>query len=471
MYRKLKNNFALRGWHGLPYGLMDTKTGQTGFLDATTFQALSFCDGKMNLDSPLLLPAHREAISRLESTGVIEVCPAGSELEPWQKYRRSLGRYAVSAHWSITGRCNLRCRHCYMSAPQAKYGELTTEECLRIIGQIEEAGIGQVSLTGGEPLVREDFWQLVEELQQRRIIIRQIYTNGMLVTEKLLEGLKARGITCSFSLSFDGCGCHDWMRGVPGAEESVIAAIRLLRSRGFTVGIETALYRDNIPRMHETYELLKALGVSHWKTSPAMNVGNWQQEQGHYDLPIKALYAAYLDLIALHQADGAPLSLMLGGFYYGRKHSKEPVIPMVRFDGTDAALRQILCRSCRLNLYNMADGKLLPCIPMTGSAVEEEMPSLLDGTIVQALAGSRFFEVIDTKLDAVLENNPECAACEHRLRCGGGCRACGMTLGDNFYSVDTYSCFFFKNGYEQKVQGQVALYQRIEEELSCQRKT
>ena len=136
MYKKLKSQFALRGWHGLPYGIMDTKTGQTGFIDAVAFQAASFCDGKMNLDSPLVLPAHRESIAKLESAGVIEDCPSDTELEPWQKYCRSSGRYAASAHWSITGHCNLRCRHCYMSAPQAKYGELTTEECLRIIDQI-----------------------------------------------------------------------------------------------------------------------------------------------------------------------------------------------------------------------------------------------------------------------------------------------------------------------------------------------
>lgn len=460
LYKKLKSQYALRGWHGLPYGIMDTKTGQTCFIDAVTFQAVSFCDGKMNLESPLVLPAHRESIRKLEDGGVVEECSPDAELEEWQKYRRSVGRYAASAHWSITGRCNLRCRHCYMSAPQAKYGELTTEECLRIVEQIAAAGIGQVSLTGGEPLVRADFWQLVDALLERRIVIRQIYTNGLLVTEALLEGLKSRGIHCSFSLSFDGCGCHDWMRGLSGAEEAVIAAIRLLRFHGFDVGVETALHTDNLPRMKETFELLKSLGVSHWKTSPAMNVGNWQQEQGEYDLPIDVLYAAYMDLIALHQADGAPLDMMLGGFYFGRRGSKDVMIPLVKFDGTDTALRQVLCRSCRVNLHIMADGKLLPCIPMTGSAVEAEMPNLLKTTIAEALVGSRFFDVIDMKLSDVLANNPECADCEHRLRCGGGCHACGMAFGGSLFSADPYSCYFFKNGYEQKVKEQVALYQQ-----------
>jgi len=451
MYQRLKANLALRGWQGLPYGIMDTKTGKTAFLDTVTFQAAGFCDGEMNLGSPLVLPAHRAAIDKLSVAGMIEECLQGAGLQNWQKYHSSPGRYAALAHWSITGRCNLRCRHCYMSAPQAKYGELTTGECLKIIDQISDAGIGSVSLTGGEPLVRKDFWELVDALLARRIVISQIYTNGLLVTDELLEQLKSRGISCSFSLSFDGCGCHDWLRGAVGAEMAVIEAIRKIRLHGFEVGIETALYSKNLPRMGETYELLKSLGVHRWKMSPAMDVGNWQEEQGRYAIPMDELYAAYLDLIKLHQRDDTSIALMLGGFYYGKQHSKDYLIPLIKFDGTESSLRQVACRSCRLNLYIMADGKLLPCIPMTGSAVEPEMPNLMESTIVQALSNSRLFDRIDTRVEQVLANNPECAKCDHRLRCGGGCRACAMVFSGDYFGADPYSCYFFKNGYEQKI--------------------
>lgn len=460
MYRRLKNNFALRGWQRLPYGIMDTKSGKTAFLDTITFQAASFCDGKMCLDSPLILPLHREALDKLQASGITEDCPPGSSLEFWQKYRLSAGRYAASAHWSITGRCNLRCRHCYMSAPQAKYGELTTAECLRIIDQITEAGIGSVSLTGGEPLIRKDFWQLVDALLEQHIAINRIYTNGLLVTDEFLQQLKNRGISCSFSISFDGCGCHDWMRGIPGTEMAVVNAIRRIRLFGFKVGIETALYSTNLPRMEETYKLLKSLDVYRWKMSPAMNSGNWKQENGNYDILVDELFATYLDLIRIHQSDGAPLDMILGGFYYGKNNCHDYFIPYIKFDGSEKVLRQVVCQGCRVNLHIMADGRLLPCMPMTGSPVEAEMPSLLNSTICEELCSSRFFDTIDTHVDAVFRNNLECAACEYRLRCGGGCRACAMNFSNDFYSVDPYSCYFFKNGYEYKVHEQVALYKQ-----------
>lgn len=451
MYRRLKDPFALRGWQGLPYGITDTKSGRTMFLDAAAFQAASFCDGQINLDSPLVLALHKVAIEKLEDQGVIEECTADSVLQPWQKYRKSDGRFAASVHWSITGKCNLNCRHCYMSAPQAKYGELSTDQCLAIIDQITYANIGSVSLTGGEPLVRKDFWQLVDVLQERRINIRQIYSNGLLVSDELLEKLQERSVNCSLSLSFDGCGCHDWMRGAPGAEQSVIDAVKRACRHGFQVSIETTLYKDNLHGLRLTYELLKSLGIRSWKMSPAMSVGNWEQEEGRYDIPVKELYAAYLEMIRWHNDDGAPLELLLGGFYYRSHGSKEYHIPFAKFDGTKNALSQTACRSCRLHPYIMADGKLLPCIPMTGTSIEKEMPSLLDTTISQALNDSRYFEIIDTRLEALLKNNAECSACEHKMRCGMGCRACAIDATGDFYGIDPHSCYFFKNAYEEKI--------------------
>lgn len=453
MYFRLKDSFALRGWKSIPHGLSSLHTGQVRFLDPLTFQAASFCDGKTDVDSPLILPAHRQAMGKLVEAGIVVKCAAGEGLSEHQRYRKSLGRFAASVHWSITGKCNLRCRHCYMSAPQGKYGELSTEECLRIIGQIADANIGMVSLTGGEPLVRQDWWQLVDALWERRIVISQIYTNGVLVTDDLLEKLKDRGLECEFSLSFDGCGCHDWMRGVDGAEQAAVNAIRRARRHGFPVSIETTLYRGNLNKLTETYELFKGLGVCRWKTSPAMSTGNWAREGGNYDITVEELYEAYLGLIQRHYRDKAPFGLMLGGFYHCEQGADGYSIPAVKYNGDESALRQTACRSCRIHPYIMADGRLLPCIPMTGTAVEERMPSLLTTTIAAALNESEYFDIIDTRLEALFRENDECTGCEHKLRCGMGCRAAALHCSGSLYGRDVYSCHLFKNGYEERIKG------------------
>lgn len=451
MYQRLKDQYVFRGWKGLPYGITDTSSGRTALLDALTFQAACFCDGQTDLDSPLVLPTHREAIEKLREAGIVEECSQGQGLDGFQKHRKSEGRFANSIHWSITGKCNMNCRHCFLSAPEAKYGELSTAQCLSIIDQISDANIGKVSLTGGEPLVRGDFWQLVDAFLEKRIIIHQLYTNGLLVTDELLEELKARKIDCKLFLSYDCVDSHDWMRGISGAEEMVIEAIERAHRHGFSVGIETALHKNNLHKLTETYELLKSLGISSWKVSPTVSVGNWEQEQGQYDIPREDLYGAYLQLIKRYQADEAPFTIMLGGVYYCEKGSTQYQIPIIKFDGSENALKQPVCRSARLNLYIMADGKLLPCIPMTGTHIENEMPDLLTTTLPEAMEDSRYFDLIDLRLGTLLQKNQECDSCEYKLRCGMGCRAQAVQASGDYYGNDPESCFFFKNGYEEKI--------------------
>jgi sulfatase maturation enzyme AslB (radical SAM superfamily) len=127
---------ALRGWLKLPWAAVDYKTGRTRFLKRAEFEELAAQEG----------------------------------LADWQKYRLYNNRYMKSAMWSITGRCNYRCKHCYLYAGDAKYGELPTPTMLDIARQIAECGIMRVSLSGGEPLVRSDFWEIADALLDRRVI-------------------------------------------------------------------------------------------------------------------------------------------------------------------------------------------------------------------------------------------------------------------------------------------------------------
>ncbi len=451
MFYKLKERYRLRGWERLPYAIQDVATGGVVFLDEKAFQAVSFCNGMVDADLPLLLPAHREIVARMKESGVVEECSFGEGLQDEQKYRPIPCRYIRKAHWSITGRCNLKCRHCYMSAPHAKYGELSLEKCLDIVRQISEAGILDVSLTGGEPLVRTDFFDIVDALLDERITISQVFTNGVLVDDALLNEFEARGIRPEFSLSFDGIGCHDWLRGVPGAERKAIEAIRLLCSRGFTVSIETALYRGNLHTLRTSLDLFAELGVESWKATPATDAGEWLNEKGRYTLSVGELYEAYLDFIPYFREAGAPLTLMLGGFFLCRKGEDSYRIPCRKYDGSRKMLRQTVCGSARTTMYISAEGKLLPCIPLSGMPLQDEMPDITKTSLCGALSDSKYLRMIDTRLEDLLEENERCASCEHRLSCGGGCRAGALAAGNEYLGVDESTCAFFKNGYEERI--------------------
>jgi radical SAM protein with 4Fe4S-binding SPASM domain len=451
MYYKLHERFALRGWDRLPYAVQDIHTGRTQFLDEQSFRAASFCDGMMDCDSVLLLPVHKKFIAEMKKNGAAVPCEYGDGLKDYQKYRPAPCRFIRQAHWSITGKCNMRCRHCYMSAPEAKYGELSHDTCMDIIKQLSAAGIAQVSLTGGEPLVRSDFLELVDALLAERIIITQIYTNGKRVNQGLLDELKKRGIQAEFSLSFDGVGWHDWMRGVDGADAMTVKAIKLLRDNDFEVSIESAFHAKSLPSLEKTMLLLGELGVRSWKTNPVAESGNWLEQDQEMNIGIDELYQAYLNLIPRFLAAGSPLNMMLGGFFYCKKGSKEYFHPCKKYDGTEKSLRQTMCGSARTTLYIAADGKLLPCIPLSGLPIQDEMPNITEIPLAEALSDSQYLRRIDTRLEDMLEVNKDCAECEHKLVCGGGCRAGALMSGEDYLGRDKYICHFFKNGYEAKV--------------------
>ena len=161
MFYRLKSNLCLRGWQGLAWALVRRPGNQLTPLNQNQFQVLTLCDGETELPSGLLTPQMEQILQQYLSDGLVEASPEVRPLDAGQYYRYYRNRYVAKVLWSITGRCNFRCRHCYMDAPDAMLGELSTAEALDLIDQMADCGVLQVALTGGEPLVRQDFWQLV----------------------------------------------------------------------------------------------------------------------------------------------------------------------------------------------------------------------------------------------------------------------------------------------------------------------
>ena len=97
--------------------------------------------------------------------GLVVVCEPGDEITPWQRLRLSSTRYFPHINWSITGKCNFNCLHCFMAADNAPMmDEFTWEECLALLDEVEYAGIQTITLTGGEPMLHPHFMDLCREI-------------------------------------------------------------------------------------------------------------------------------------------------------------------------------------------------------------------------------------------------------------------------------------------------------------------
>ena len=453
MYYKLKPQYRLRGWDKLPCAIEDRQKHSVRFITPLQMDALKLCSGKIDLSLALVPEEIRQTIPELEKAGLIVPCQPGDGILPVQEYRQYPCRYIHTAHWSITGGCNYRCKHCYMSAPEAKFGHLERETVLRMAGEIADCGIMNVSLTGGEPLIRPDFLEIVDALLEGGVRITQIYTNGALVNEKLLQALDRRGVHPEFNMSFDGVGWHDWLRGVTGAEEAVDRAFCLCRDMGFPTGAEMCIHWANRHTLRATMNHLKDVGCGWVKTCPVSNTGEWRKNGYGESIDNRALFQTYLDYLPQYYEDGMPVPMMLGGFFSASPEKPlEYDVPLFR---PPAEPRKcVVCGHARHVMYISPEGRALPCMSLTGSSVQAEFPLIPEIGLARCITDSRYMDFINTRADKVLEHNPECTQCTFRLWCQGGCRASGLSdsgdLNDLLYR-DSACCELFRGGWIVKI--------------------
>ncbi len=171
-------------------------------------------------------------LENLLELGVLEASDDPmAPLEEYQEYKVFDSGFIQVAEWGITGRCNLKCRHCLVNSPDYHDKDLSLDECLRIVEQLHDCGLRRIELTGGEPFMRKDWAEIVKALSDKEIVITDIFTNGLFLTDKVLDVFKGCGQRPRFQISYDGYGHHDWLRQFPGAQEGAERAIELLASR------------------------------------------------------------------------------------------------------------------------------------------------------------------------------------------------------------------------------------------------
>jgi len=164
--------------------------------------------------------------------------------------------------WEITKRCNLSCAHCRASADDTICeGELSTEECFRVIDEIAAIGKPILILTGGEPLLRPDVFEIGKYAASRGLRV-VLGTNGTLITPKTAEAIKSVPIArIGVSLDFPSEELQDRFRGKAGAFAAAIAGIGEARRAGIPVQINSTITRMNAPHLDRLLTLALDLGA------------------------------------------------------------------------------------------------------------------------------------------------------------------------------------------------------------------
>lgn len=163
--------------------------------------------------------------------------------------------------WNMTQSCNLKCKHCYADSEGRKYtGELSTEEGIKFLEDLAAFKVPVILFSGGEPLMREDIFQLVSKAA--RLGIRAaVSTNGTLITGEVAERIKRAGVEY-VGISLDGTGeLNDRFRGKKGAFQKALEGIRACRKTDQKVGLRFTINRHNYEEIEDIFYLVKEEGI------------------------------------------------------------------------------------------------------------------------------------------------------------------------------------------------------------------
>jgi AdoMet-dependent heme synthase len=183
--------------------------------------------------------------------------------------------------WELTRNCNLNCVHCRAAASKGPHdGELTLPECKQILDQLAAFASPTIILTGGEPLLRDDIFDIIEygNAKGLRLVMA---INGTLLTEEKAQKLKKGGIK-RVSLSLDGkdAKTHDAFRGVIGSYNAVMRAADTLNNIDLPFQINTTVTRFNVDDLLDIYNLVKTIGAVAWHVFLLVPVGRGKELKG-----------------------------------------------------------------------------------------------------------------------------------------------------------------------------------------------
>ncbi|MFZ2070496.1 MAG: radical SAM protein [Halobacteriota archaeon] len=330
--------------------------------------------------------------------------------------------------WAVTKRCNLRCKHCSISDEDPE--ELSTEEGFRLIEDAAKLGPVKFGFTGGEPLLREDIYDLIEYAASFEMQV-VMATNGTLITNEVAKRLKKAGLERA-AMSIDAIGsAHDAFRGVNGAFKKMLHGMKACEKEELAVQFFTTVTRDNyseIPKIIKFADELKlwriyliyliAVGrgkaISEACLSTDENMAfldytvNTQKKVNTWLKPIcNPQYWAYLKDKGLVESDAG-----------------------ITFTGCTAGIT-------RFHIF--PDGDVTPCAYLPVKA-----GNIRDTSFLEIIHNSEMFKALRAR-----ELKGQCATCKYKKICGG-CRSRAYAISGDYLGEDPVCSLGIRQGPEKE---------------------
>jgi len=363
--------------------------------------------------------------------------PGGGEAAAAFQERTGIKAPRIIA-WEITRSCNLSCAHCRAAAEFGHYhGELTLDQIKAVIDDITTISNPIIILTGGEPLMRPDIWEIVDYCHEKGCM-PVIGTNATLITDEIAGKMAAHNIPrISVSIDFPTAAEHDAFRGQPGCFAEAIEGIKTAKRHGVGVQVNTTVTTENAARIEEVHDLAESLGVDAFHIFMLVPTGRGS------DLLDKELPPEEYERVltwAYHRQKTSPLHFKPtdSPHYYRiiRQLAKAEGKKVTREEyGLDAMTRGCLGGITFSFISHVGD--IQPCgyfDMQLGNVKEQPYSAIWEKS--QVFNDLRDYSLLKGK----------CGACEYRAVCGG-CRARALELTGDYLEAEPY-CAYVPPGYE-----------------------
>ncbi|MCK6619222.1 MAG: radical SAM protein [Calditrichaceae bacterium] len=324
--------------------------------------------------------------------------------------------------WNLTKKCNLRCPHCYLEAGKKAEYELSTEECFALVDEMKQLGTEMLILTGGEPLLRKDIFDLSQYASAQGMWV-VMGTNGVLVTEKTAQKMIECGVK-GVAISLDSIEAenHNQFRGGPNSWEYSVRALKICRAAGLQVLVQTTVMESNYEEIPQLIDFTRELGAWSFNLYFLVQTGRGQQMN---DLSPQRTHAMLENLAEL-QDRCRPMLV---------RSKCAPQFKQIAYEMGKGGLESGGCMAgteyCRIT----PEGNVTPCPYMT----------VVAGNVLE----QRFTEIWQTspvlqELRDLHQLKGRCGRCEFKELCGG-CR-CRAYAASGDYLQEDPACTYQPDG-------------------------
>ncbi len=345
--------------------------------------------------------------------------------------------------WDFTHKCNLRCKHCYSNSGAVQEEELTTQQALDVVDQLADCHVTALAFSGGEPLTRQDFFQIAKHASDRGLYV-SLATNGTLLTKEMVQKLKQAKVNY-VDISIDGATAktHDDFRGVPGTFDKAVAGLKNCIEADLCVCIASTATKNNLAEMPDIITLAEDLGAERFTYFNFVPTGRGKE---HFDQDLSPQEREkFMRYLLARMSKGckttilttAPQLARVALQCQGPSGTGEVTMSMAHMQTVKVTKKAVPladfiggCGAGRLYCSLSPQGDVHPCVyfPVTVGNLKKEK-------FTDVWLNSEMFKTLRNRSNL----HGSCGKCDYKYICGG-CRARSSAYHDGDYLNSDPGC-------------------------------